>query len=195
MFTARYATATVGPSATDTEIIAAIPAKSEAEKQAELEKNKTARTTEVMASTSEMNMLSDEVKKAKDMSSSFRTGLIGSIASTIPGTEAHNLSKRLDSIKAIVGFDKLSEMRRTSPTGGALGNITERELALLQAVWGSVEQSQTKEQFNSNLDRLEKQAKESWDRVNAAYELDYGTKAPSATSGGQSLEDRLNRYK
>jgi hypothetical protein len=65
-------------------------------------------------------------------------------------------------------------MRNNSPTGGALGSVTERELALLQATWGSLQQSQSKEQFEANLDRFNRQLEQSWDRVNNAYQRDYG---------------------
>jgi hypothetical protein len=42
-------------------------------------------------------------------------------------------------------------MRQESPTGGALGSITERELAFLQAVQGSLDQGQTPSQLLENL--------------------------------------------
>jgi hypothetical protein len=57
----------------------------------------------------------------------------------------------LDTIGANMGFEQLQAMRAASPTGGALGNVTERELELLQAVQGSLQQSQSREQFQSNL--------------------------------------------
>jgi hypothetical protein len=45
-------------------------------------------------------------------------------------------------------------MRANSPTGGALGSITEGERAALESVLGSLEQSQSKEQLQYNLKRL-----------------------------------------
>jgi hypothetical protein len=42
-------------------------------------------------------------------------------------------------------------MRDASPTGGALGQVSERELALLNGALGSLKQSQTKEQLRANL--------------------------------------------
>jgi hypothetical protein len=70
------------------------------------------------------------------------------------GTGAADLAGLLDSVEATVGFDALSAMRAASPTGGALGSITERELALLAATKGSIKQSQSKEQLEDNLNRL-----------------------------------------
>ena len=62
--------------------------------------------------------------------------------SAVPGSSAKNVSALLDTVKANVGFEQLSAMRAASPTGGALGAVSERENALLQSVLGSVEQSQ-----------------------------------------------------
>jgi hypothetical protein len=74
--------------------------------------------------------------------------------SNIPGTAAHDAAKLLDGIKANVAFDKLQQMRESSPTGGALGAVSDREMALLQATLGSLEQSQSSQQFKENLKRL-----------------------------------------
>lgn len=84
----------------------------------------------------------------------FTTGFVGSIAAAVPGTPAFDLRATLDGIKANVGFNKLQEMRENSPTGGALGQVSENENRLLQSVFGSVEQSQSSEQLNRNLNRL-----------------------------------------
>jgi hypothetical protein len=82
------------------------------------------------------------------------TGGIGQLLSRVPGTEPHNIAKSLDSVKANIGFERLNAMRAASPTGGALGNVTERELALLTSAAGNLEQSQTPAQFKRNLERL-----------------------------------------
>lgn len=82
------------------------------------------------------------------------TGVGGQVLSGIPGTEAHNVSKLLDTIKANAGFDQLNKMRQSSPTGGALGNVTERELALLQSTIGNLEQTQDEQQLGDNLRRV-----------------------------------------
>ena len=70
------------------------------------------------------------------------------------GTGAADLAGLLSSVEANVGFDSLAAMRAASPTGGALGQITERELALLAATKGAITQSQSKDQLVENLNRL-----------------------------------------
>ena len=71
------------------------------------------------------------------------------------GTNATNLNALLDTVRANIGFDRLQAMREASPTGGALGSLTERELAQLQAVLGSLSTDQSPAQLRANLDRLE----------------------------------------
>lgn len=83
------------------------------------------------------------------------TGLIGDTMRGIGGTPAHDLQELLGTVQANIGFDRLQAMREASPTGGALGNVTERELARLEAVKGSLAQSQSREQLVANLKRLQ----------------------------------------
>jgi len=57
-------------------------------------------------------------------------------------------------IKSSIGFDRLQQMREESPTGGALGQVSELELIVLQATLGSLDMDQSEEQLLYNLDRL-----------------------------------------
>ncbi len=99
----------------------------------------------------------DTVAQAKNQINNgyFVTGLTGSLLSNIHGSPAHDLSNTLDTIKANVGFDKLNAMRAASPTGGALGNVTEFENRLLQSTIASVRQSQGTPQLLGNLTKVE----------------------------------------
>ncbi len=78
------------------------------------------------------------------------TGL-GSLLSGLPGTSALDLSAQLDTIKANVGFDKLQALRDASPTGGALGQVSNLEIGLLQAVIASLDQAQSEDQLKGGL--------------------------------------------
>ena len=94
------------------------------------------------------------IDKAIGQSDGWTTGFLGGVTSYVPGTSAHNLSNTLNTIKSNLGFDKLQAMRDASPTGGALGQVSEMENRLLQSVWGSIEQSQTKQQLVENLQSI-----------------------------------------
>lgn len=172
-----------GESAQQAAQIAAIPEKKAVERVAELAANQTKAETVGASKFAKTEMLKTEIDEAKQMAGSWTTGLVGSTMKNVPGTAAHDLSKKLDTIKANIGFDRLQEMRDSSPTGGALGQVSERENALLQSVWGNLEQSQSEAQFKANLEKVRKQVDESWARVAAAYEKDYGKPMSDAGSG------------
>lgn len=103
------------------------------------------------------NIVLQDIDRALNMineSPLLTTGVGSQITSAVGGTPAHNVNAILDTVKANVGFDQLQAMRDASPTGGALGSITEFENRLLQSVLGNLETSQSKDQLEFNLKRL-----------------------------------------
>lgn len=116
------------------------------------------------------------------------TSGIASVTSSIPGTPAHDLARTLDTIKANIGFEELQAMRDNSPTGGALGQVTERELAFLQSTIANIEQSQSEAQLKANLKTLRDFLAASLERRRAAYQQQYGS------AGGGSIDDILSTY-
>lgn len=82
------------------------------------------------------------------------TGLGASFLAKVAGSNAADAAALGKTIRANIGFDRLQQMREASPTGGALGQVSNMELSTLQSVLGNLEQSQSEEQFLYNLDRL-----------------------------------------
>lgn len=99
----------------------------------------------------------DVVQQTPDIAGfSATTGFLGGqVLNRLGGTPAKNVSRLLDTVRANVGFERLNQMRASSPTGAGLGNVTEREMQLLSNVLGSLEQDQTREQLLFNLQRLD----------------------------------------
>lgn len=93
----------------------------------------------------------DRALSILDSNPGLTAGLGGSIASRIPGTPATDLSSLIDTLRANLSFDRLQEMRDNSPTGGALGSITEGELRLLGSTVASLGQNQSPGQLRENL--------------------------------------------
>lgn len=87
-------------------------------------------------------------------SPNLTAGVGGSLLSGLPGTGARDFRALVDTVKANIGFDKLQAMRDASPTGGALGQVSEFENRLLQATLANLEQSQSPEQLEDNLKRV-----------------------------------------
>lgn len=85
---------------------------------------------------------------------SSATAMSRSLMGWIPGSEAKDLNAKLDTINALIGFDALADMRASSPTGGALGQVTEKELKFLQSVRGSLDVGQSTPEFLNSLKEI-----------------------------------------
>lgn len=143
------------------------------------------------------SLLLEDIGRAKKLAGKGAVGW-GATLKEVPQTASKDLAALLETIKSNIGFAELQAMRDSSPTGGALGQVTERELALLQAVVGSLDQAQSREQFTANLDRLERQYQQSMAAIAAAYERDFGQPLDLGSGlpappmpGGAPVEDPL----
>lgn len=81
-------------------------------------------------------------------------GIGGKIKRQIPGTAAANFSADLNTLKANIAFGALQQMRDASKTGGALGQVSEKELALLESTLGGLSLDQSPENFKANLEKI-----------------------------------------
>ena len=76
------------------------------------------------------------------------TGTIGKFIGGFIGESDANVVKRnLDVLGSQGSISSLQAMRRQSKTGGALGNVTERELAMLKASLGVLDQAMSRDDF------------------------------------------------
>jgi hypothetical protein len=87
------------------------------------------------------------------------TGIGGFIASNIPATKRKTLEGAIKTIQANLSFQALNEMRAASPTGGALGNVTERELDLLGSTVANLNPDLPPEELLANLNFINEQYK------------------------------------
>lgn len=93
-------------------------------------------------------------RDANDNGGWFETGTSGSIArSVLPkGTAGYSLAKDLETVQARFAFDALQAMRDASKTGGALGQVTERELDLLKSATAAIDPDLDHETFLRNVE-------------------------------------------
>jgi hypothetical protein len=84
----------------------------------------------------------------------WTTGVGAQMTGWAGGSPAKNVEKLINTVKSNSGFQELQAMRDSSPTGGALGNITEKEITYLQSTIGSLDQDQSPEQLVDNLKRV-----------------------------------------
>ena len=118
------------------------------------------------------------IKVAKDNSVDNVFGVTGAVSEWVPSSERNNAETLVSTIKSHIGFDRLDRMRKESPTGGALGQVSEMELRQLNATLGSLEFSQTEEQFLVTL----KQVQDEYDFIlRKIAATGDGTYSPSTT--------------
>lgn len=105
---------------------------------------------------------------------------------TAEGREAQAL---YDKIVAGLQFNELQEMRNASPTGGALGNVSNQEGTQLRQAAGALDRTQEASSVQKELGRIADSIRGSQARVREAFDLTYEYKpsvggnaaAPGAT--------------
>ena len=128
------------------------------------------------------------------------TGLFGYAMSHVAGTDAHDTKNAIDTIEASIGFDRLQKMRDDSPTGGALGQVSNIELALLRQSLGSLKQSSSRAQFVKNLNSIETQYQKAvaaveaqqreWYRMQGVDVPEPVTNTANPDNGGYSIKQK-----
>lgn len=103
----------------------------------------------------------------------------GSLLSVIPESEARNFKADLDSLVANITYGELTAMREASKTGGALGQVSDKEGQLLGAALGALDLKQSPENFKKNLRQI-KESLTRWEEANKKYG---GTTGASSGSG------------
>ncbi len=96
----------------------------------------------------------DDIDRLMKSATLPTTGAMGARVANIPGTAAYDISQALTTIGANISFAQSQQMREASPTGGALGAVSDNEQRLLQNSYAALSQSQSDEQFRTNLGRV-----------------------------------------
>lgn len=113
----------------------------------------------------------------KDSTFNPTAGFGAELMTNFGASDATTLEQALKTITSAIGFTRLEDMRKASPTGGALGQVSERELDQLNASLGSIYQFQKPEQLRENLIKIRKQYQSSVDALAAQkYAFDNGLK-------------------
>jgi len=71
------------------------------------------------------------------------------------GTAGNVIRDNIDTIKANASFDKLAAMRAASPTGGALGNVSDFENKLLSSATATLSPNLTMDKLRDNMFRVQ----------------------------------------
>ena len=124
------------------------------QKVADLEdKKKTAQANEEAKAQNVIGIIDNVLPKISGINTA---GLAGKALSFVPGSDAFDVAKNIETIKANIGFKELSDMRQASPTGGALGQVAVQELNFLQAAISNLDVGQSPQQLRDNLGKVKK---------------------------------------
>ena len=142
----------------------------------EKEKSRTDRPLE------KAGIIINKVGTALSQTSPGTTGLTGDFRRTmlgrVTGSEAFDLGKTLETIRANLGFEELAKMREMSPTGGALGQVAVQELTYLQSALDNLDPGQSEDQLKRNL-RAVQTHYDNWRKT-----VSQARGQPTATGGG-----------
>jgi hypothetical protein len=92
--------------------------------------------------------------RVRELISPFSVGY-GSLLKTLPESDARELQKEVDALGAIASSENLNLMRQESPTGGALGNVSDRDIQLLKDKSGAIDPGSKPEVFRDQVDEYE----------------------------------------
>ena len=115
----------------------------------------------------------------------FATGPIAQFSSWVDSSSAGQLKNTLMTIKGILGFSELRELKESSPTGGALGQVSTFELENLQSVIAALKEGMPETQLKANL----KQVKFHFDNLQANLNLG------NMIMQNPELEEKINAAK
>lgn len=100
------------------------------------------RTTErrEAAEDTQANVVSVAAQRAREAAQNRNLGATGtSLVGKLPWTDSAEVMRQVGALKDMASASFLNAMRQQSPTGGALGNVTERELDLLSRQAGALD--------------------------------------------------------
>jgi len=124
------------------------------------------------------------------------SGITGIVYGRTPGIakEARAAQALLEKIMARGGFQELAKMRAASPTGGALGNVSNTEGEYLRQAFGALNRAQATDDFANTLNQIASRLPETREKLKEAYDLTYeyrqGNK-PAAAPGGVDASNPL----
>lgn len=114
--------------------------------------------------------------------------ITGSIAGRTPNllNSATGAQAKLNSVKSQIFQESLQAMREASKTGGAVGNVSDREGDKLERTLSALDQAQGTKDFQVQLKKAQAQIRLSRQLIQQAYDEQFGGVQSSPTGGPPS---------
>ena len=102
---------------------------------------------------STLGIIGDAKELGQDMG--ITGALVYDVFKTLPLTASKELANKISTIQSNLAFDRLQKMRNESPTGGALGQVSNMELGLLKDSVSALDPAAGVEAFNEQIKIVE----------------------------------------
>ena len=134
--------------------------------------------------------LINDIKKLRNHAG--LSGITGPVYGRTPSVteESTNAQAILDRIMARGGFQELEKLRQSSPTGGALGQVSNTENQFLRQAFGALAQTQSTKKFQEGLDQIVDELTGAKSRVKEAYDDTYAYQKAMTGEGPRSATPR-----
>lgn len=134
------------------------------------------------------------------------SSITGIAAGRVPGVTSQGRAAEalFNKITARGGFKELQDMRAASPTGGALGNVSNQEGQQLRSAFAAIDRTQDAADVKKAIDTALADLKASKGRVREAYQMTYDYKGlgsdaaptpPAAPGAAPNIDALLEKYK
>lgn len=102
------------------------------------------------------------------------SGMTGPTMAKVPGTDAYTGSQKLENLQTRAFVTEIQRMRAASPTGGAVGNVTEREMGALSNIQASLKLGLKEEELRKQLKQYIESANRALKTIPNEYARTYG---------------------
>ena len=140
-------------------INAAISAEARKEAAAEKQRIKDEATTAQQKAAAELafgraGTVLDAAQQAYNMVNSRTAGALGTAMLSIPGSSAVDLEALLKTVTSNLATNELQKIRDASKTGGALGNVSNKDIDLLESAVANLKQKQSPQMLREGLKKV-----------------------------------------
>lgn len=121
--------------------------------------------------------------------------ITGGIEGRLPSVRERSTGAQalLDRVLSKGQLRSLTQLRENSPTGGALGNVSNQDLQVLRDAFAAFNQSQGTEDFKRRIDQTINDLRFTDQRLRAAFEEEYSYRNAPAAGASQSVFDEADR--
>lgn len=156
-------------------------------------KNQSKLQSALTGAENKQKLLKTNIGKAVELVKTAKAAGWNGLLRTLPDSIARDLNATLSTIKANVAFERLQEMRTNSPTGGALGQVSNLEIELLYNSLMPIDQLGSDELLLNSLLGVEKANVDALRVMRDAYNQDvgyYGSRLKETPQNKPELTDK-----